>query len=76
MARWEKRLAACQYARLGKSKLDRLVREGKIAAKKDGDGVNASVFIDLDTVDRWFEAMRPRPATLKKPDHKAAEQAA
>ncbi len=58
MARWEKRLAACQYAKIGKTKIDRLIAEGKVRAKKEDGGRNAPVFVDLDSIDEFYEGMK------------------
>ena len=63
MARWRKRLEACVYAGLGRTKLDGLIDAGLIEAKKeDPANPRSMVFVDLDSVDRYFENL-PNAAT-------------
>jgi len=51
MARWEKRLAAFEYAKCGRTKGDRLIAAGKFRAKRsDGE-----VIVDLDSVDAHYD---------------------
>jgi hypothetical protein len=54
MARWAKRIAACKYANLGRTKIDELIAEGHLRAKKEPGGHSAPVYIDLDSIDEFF----------------------
>ena len=62
MARWEKRLAAFDYAKCGRTKGDRLIATGKFRAKRsDGE-----VIVDLDSVDAHYDNL-PDAATSLAP---------
>jgi hypothetical protein len=58
MARWVKRLEGCRYGGFGRTKLDGLIAEGRLRAKKDEGGRNAPVFVDLDSIDELYASMR------------------
>lgn len=75
MARWEKRLAACKYANISKTKMDRLIAEGKVTAKKEDGGRNAPVFIDLDSIDQFYNGMKPARGVPRRDKPMAAEAA-
>ena len=61
-SRWVKRLEACRYAGIGRTKMDGLITEGRVRAKKDEGGRNAPVFVDLDSIDEMYASMRDKPA--------------
>jgi excisionase family DNA binding protein len=75
MARWEKRLAACQYAKISKTKIDRLIAEGRIRAKKDDGGRNAPVFIDLDSIDEYYDSLKPARGVPRRHNQATTEAA-
>jgi hypothetical protein len=45
---------ACKYGNIDRRQLDRLIREGKIDARKAG---HRTVWVDLDSIDRYFESL-------------------
>ena len=57
MARWVKRLDACKIAAVGRTKLDQLIAAGLVRAKKDPSGRNTTVYVDLDSVDAYYEGL-------------------
>jgi hypothetical protein len=59
--RWVKRLEACRYASVGRTKLDGWIAQGRVRAKKDEGGGSAPVFVDLNSIDELFERMRDAP---------------
>jgi hypothetical protein len=66
--RWAKRLAACKYADIGKTKLDELIGKGLIRAKKvPGSSPNTSVYVDLDSVDQYFDSLPDAPLQKSEP---------
>jgi hypothetical protein len=65
-SRWVKRLEACRYAGIGKTKMDGLIAEGRVRAKKDAGGRNAPVFIDLTSIDEVYASMRDAKGSPRK----------
>jgi hypothetical protein len=59
MARWKKRLAAFEYAGMGHTKGDELIALGHFRAKKEEGGRRATVYVDLDSIDEFFENLPP-----------------
>ena len=59
--RWAKRLAACKYANIGRSKLDKLIGLGLVEARKEDGGPNAPVFVNLDSIDSYYANLRKAP---------------
>lgn len=53
---------ACEYARIGKSKLYTLINAGKIDAIKEG----RSTLIDLNSIDRYYADL-PKMVPRRKP---------
>jgi hypothetical protein len=74
MPRWAKRLKACEYAGIGRTKLDEMIRSGRVSAKKDEGGRNAPVYVNLDSIDEMYAAMRD--AKGSPPKHHRQTQAA
>jgi hypothetical protein len=79
MARWEKRLAAFAYAKVGRTKGDRLVNEGNFRAKRSG----GDVLIDLDSIDVHYDnlpdaatSLAPHQLSKKTPSPKQARSPA
>ena len=66
MARWEKRLDACKYAKCGKTKMDGWIADKRVRAKKDEGGHSAPVYIDLDSIDEMFQQMKPALGSPRK----------
>lgn len=72
MARWKKRLEAYVYAGCGRTVGDRHLRVGHFRGKKE-PGPNGAVFVDLDSIDRYFESL---PDVKRSDDSERQGQAA
>jgi hypothetical protein len=59
--RWVKRLSACKYAGLGRSKLDELILSGLIRAKKEPGNPQAPVYVDLTSIDQFYDSLPDAP---------------
>jgi hypothetical protein len=70
MPRWTKRLEAARYAGVGRSKLDKLIGQNLIQAKKEDGSPNAPVYVDLDSIDAFFANLRKAPGLRKAPKGK------
>jgi hypothetical protein len=51
--RWGTRLEAMAYGRMGSTRLNDLMQERKIVAKKSG----TKVLVDLDSIDDYYDAL-------------------
>jgi hypothetical protein len=68
--RWAKRPQACKYAGIGRTKLDELIGEGRIEARKeDGGGRNTPVWVDLNSIDAFFANLPRAPGKKPVPEH-------
>jgi hypothetical protein len=56
MPRWKKRLEAYAYAGCGRTVGDKHLRAGNFRGKKEG-GANGAVFVDLDSIDAYYESL-------------------
>jgi hypothetical protein len=70
VARWRKRIEACKYAGVGRTKLDKLIGLGLVEARKEDGGPNAAVFVDLDSIDTYYASLRKAPGLRKIPSRK------
>lgn len=59
--RWVKRLAACKYADMGRTKLDVLIDQGRVRAKKEPGNPQAPVYVDLDSIDEYYNSLPDAP---------------
>jgi hypothetical protein len=59
-------MEACKYAGLGRSKIDKLIGQGLIEARKEDGGINAPVYIDLDSIDAFFTNLRKARGAKKR----------
>jgi hypothetical protein len=55
--RWERRAKACEYARIGKTKMDQWIAAGHVAAKKEPGGHSRMVLVDLNSIDEFYASM-------------------
>jgi hypothetical protein len=73
MANWVRRLRATRERPVGKTKLDELIAQGRVRAKKEGTAKNAAVLVDLDSYDAYVEALPDAQGSLN-PKKKATRR--
>jgi hypothetical protein len=76
MARWAKRLVACKYAGCGRTKMDWLIGERLVRAKKESDSRSSPVYVDLDSIDEYRENLPDAKGTINPRRQKSGQHAA